>query len=177
MKKTILFTAFLIITATCFGQKIEIKGFGTTNLSHKTIEMSNAQISAFSKARLHDKIPSPGFFARATVYNVGNLLVSVRYKNLKKAVDQNRYLSSIKTSLDPFFSDIPGYASNIVTFNGRKFLVTSQPMNGNITKAFYGVNSATLTSLQGSVQCAPEDEAEADATLKELLSNIQFKVQ
>jgi len=178
MKRITFLIAFLIASITCFGQKIEINGFGTTNLSHKMLQMSNAQISDFAKAKLHNKIPSPGFFFKtAKVYNVDNVLVSVGYRSIKRNINADNYLVNVKKSLDPFFSDSPGYTSKIETINGKKFLITSQPMNGNITKAFYGVNTVTFTILQGSVQCSPEHEAEADITLKELLSNIQYKVQ
>jgi hypothetical protein len=178
MKRITLLIAFLTITITCFGQKIEINGFGTTSLSHTSVELSSTQIAGFGKNKLRNNIPSPGFFAgNAKVYSVGNVLVSVRYKSLKKTADPDNYLTTIKKSLDPFFSDSPGYTSKIETIGGKKFLITSQPLNGNITKAFYGVNNSTLTSLQGSVQCTPEDEAEANATLRELLTNLKYKVQ
>lgn len=176
MKKIFLLTTYFFISLVSFGQQIDIGRFGTTKISGKIAGVSAKQISAFAKMKLHDQIPSPGYLERDStkIYTVGNILVTIYARKLKKKINPDTSLMNLKEALRPFFSDIEGYNSNIESINGNKYLITRQPIKGNITKAFYAYNNFTLTTLQGSIQCAPEYEEEANITLKELLSNIVY---
>jgi len=178
MKPIVFLITFLTFTITCIGQTIEINQFGTSKLSRSSTQLSTSQITDFSKKKLHNSIPNPDLFGgNANVYNVGNVLISMNYRVIGRHVDTEKHLVKIKTALDALMRDDNTYSSKIETINNKKFLITSQHERGGLLLIFYGLNEATSTSLNGSVQCAPEDEAEANATLHELLSNLKFKVQ
>jgi len=180
MKKIALLLTLIISTITCFGQTIEVSQFGSTTVSRPTVAASSDQIADYAKRKLHNKIPNPSFFKtpNTKVFSIGNVLVSITFGTLKKNYpNPDAWLNVAQTNLDGIFRGTPNYTSSIETINNKRFYINCIELGGGKMITFYSVNSATLTTMHGSIQYAPEDEVEAKTTLKELLHNFKFKVQ